>query len=222
MLLRRLYSLLLITLLIGAFAGLLVYRGRQARTLRMLPYGRFTAQQIRDRAGTLCRLLLPAEDALNLTVQRTSEGTPMPAWSAEGTDASGQGRIYLTWDAATGELYSVGLMPQAASERQGAPMQARTAVLVAWEKLRLLGMAAQAARWHSAGPPHPEGSIWVVTWQAARRRAVIKLNRWTGRLVEARCWRETAWNSSGEAQTQEPGPAAGSGAVRPEDVRGPS
>ena len=118
--LRRLF-LLSATLVSGAFTLLVVCREQKARVLQLQTCGLFTAQQILDRAGPLCSLLASQEAALTLSVQRTSEEVPLPAWSVEATDASGRDRIHLTWNAATGQLYSVGLPPGEEPERTAAP-----------------------------------------------------------------------------------------------------
>ncbi|HZO87098.1 MAG TPA: hypothetical protein VFB38_02075 [Chthonomonadaceae bacterium] len=91
--------------LIGLLLALLIARMRHVATVmdeQARPYGRLTAEEIRERALALYHTIVPRADAVRIAVDRPASGSPLPCWTAECTDAQGAFPIDFQWEAATG------------------------------------------------------------------------------------------------------------------------
>ncbi len=166
-------------------------RGEWLRKQQTLAYGRFSAEQILDRAEKVGRALAPPTEALNLTTECLKGcsllGSPKPVWDVACTDMAGKEIAYMDWDAESGNLLQVSLPPDSPSRQQEAVKRDSQVTDKTWEWLCRVGMAARKISWKAQLPVRNSVHSWEQVWNSADRqmRVNVKIDAETGALVLA-------------------------------------
>jgi hypothetical protein len=127
------------------------------------------------------------------------------AWVIDGKAADGSVSVALFRDADTAELIYVAVTRAALPRPTKAkPLTSTRAVEMTHDMLYALGVATNNRGCELVGKPTwigtSSGRGWTVTWKAGDRRAVVRVDAMTGRLVYAASYRPTARALAYEAQ----------------------
>lgn len=194
MFLRQHGFLLLFLLFVGALVTAHFVLVRKTTVEQARSYGRYTAQQVRERAEPVCRALAPEARLHLATEQRHNygpDGSLQRHWIVDCMDEAGRDVAHLDWDADTGALCFAGHhppMPPPTTVRVS--LNRRASVRAAWDWLCMLGVADQALRWRLAQPPQWVKQCWQVSWQAEGHVALVTIDASSGHFTQVRSWRQ--------------------------------
>jgi hypothetical protein len=106
-------------------------------------------------------------------------------WSVRAMSGREYQEIHATWNADTGELFSLSwVRPKPRSDADSVPDRGR-AISTAMAWLRAVGVASYAPRWRLDGEPRRFGFVWETRWCAVGRQALVRLDSRNGDLLAA-------------------------------------
>jgi len=166
---------------------------RHPEAARLPAFGRYTAQQMIDRATPIFRSLLPQQNQMVISAEScaASENSRERSqyWNIDCANEQGEILAYLVCDAVTGDVCNVKCnelisdLP-AIKRAHTSPAVARQALWQAGQRarewLRILGYAAN---WRTNGVIQHSGSIQSIRLSTRSRRASLLIDASTGILL---------------------------------------
>jgi hypothetical protein len=196
MFIRKYRYPLLCALPLGAFAATRYTHTRQRQAEEAKPYGRYTAQQILDRAAPLCDAVVAQASTLHMTAERYFNRKPgrgpSHLWLVDCTDSSHRDIAHFDWDADTGSLFmATASLQNTKLSNSSRPLSEREALRGAWRWLDTLGVTRQVTSLHLAQAPKRTITAWKTTWKGDGWNVHVTIGLYSGLFTWVMCERES-------------------------------
>ncbi len=166
-------------------ALILSARQRQHRmAAQQQPYGRYTRQQVIDRARPILAAVLPESRELAVSANPiqlpNSGGQTLLCWDVESSDARGSAPVHILFDAVSGQVCRLG---RELPDNSCVVPVSRDQVIPSGR--RWLSVLGYRADWQCVKPPQLMGAIWNITLCTPEYHASLKMIERTGTLIYA-------------------------------------
>lgn len=165
--------------------GLLV-RSSRPRARVEHKHGQYTRSQAVARCEALVTTagpsVMPTTYLAEASATRRPDRPDWLSWSVVGLDARRRPVVFVLLDATSGELMIMsGLGFAEPNPRR--TLSRDEALWAARDWFRALGIGGGASRWSLVRPPRLAAGVWTVYGSVAGRRAIVRMDAGTGRLL---------------------------------------
>ncbi|MCC6729518.1 MAG: hypothetical protein IT208_09300 [Chthonomonadales bacterium] len=166
--------------------GCLLVRSSRPRSRAEHRHGQYTRSQAVARAEALVTTagpnILPATYLAEASATRRPDRPDWLSWSVVGLDARRRPVAFVLLDATSGELMILSGLGFA-EPNPPRTLSRDEALWAARDWFRALGIGGGASRWSLARPPRLAAGVWTVYGRVAGRRAIVRMDAGTGRLL---------------------------------------